>query len=51
MPFLLSADAAAARIARALRRRPKVYDFPWPMRRLLGLARWAPDWVVARRAK
>ncbi len=49
MPFLMSADAAALRISRALRRRPKVYDFPWPMRRLLGAARWAPDWLVARR--
>jgi short-subunit dehydrogenase len=50
MPFLLTADQAADRIARALKRRPKVYDFPWPMRRLLGAARWAPDWLIARQA-
>ena len=50
MPFVMSAESAAERIVRALDRRPGVYDFPWPMRRLLGLARWAPDAVVARRA-
>jgi short-subunit dehydrogenase len=49
MPFLLEPDAAAARILRALRRRPAVFAFPWPMALLMKLARWVPDGVVARR--
>ena len=48
MPFVLEADEAARRIARALRRRPKVYNFPWPMTVLMRLSRLAPDWLVAR---
>jgi short-subunit dehydrogenase len=48
MPWLLEADAAARRIVRALRRRKKVYNFPWQMGLFMKLARWAPDWVVAR---
>jgi short-subunit dehydrogenase len=48
MPFVLEADAAAARIARALRRRAKVVNFPWPMAVLMKLTRWAPDWLMAR---
>jgi short-subunit dehydrogenase len=47
MPFVMDADEAAARIVRALRRRPKVYNFPWPTTRLVKLARWAPDWLLA----
>jgi short-subunit dehydrogenase len=50
MPLLMTADDAAGRILRALRRRPGVYDFPWAMRRLMGLSRWAPDGVIARQA-
>jgi short-subunit dehydrogenase len=50
MPFLLPADAAARRIKRAMDRRVGVYDFPWAMRRLLWLAKWAPDGLIARRA-
>ncbi|MGL6096673.1 MAG: SDR family NAD(P)-dependent oxidoreductase [Fimbriiglobus sp.] len=49
MPFLLTADQGAARILRALERRPGVYDFPWPMRLLMQLSKWAPDRVIARR--
>jgi short-subunit dehydrogenase len=48
MPFLLSADEAAARIVRALRRRRKVYNFPWPMALLMRLTAWLPDWALAR---
>jgi short-subunit dehydrogenase len=48
MPFLLEADEAARRIVRALRRRAKVYNFPWPMAALMKLTRWLPDWMVAR---
>jgi short-subunit dehydrogenase len=48
MPWLLTADAAARHIVRALRRRKKVYNFPWQMSLFMKLARWAPDWAVAR---
>ncbi len=48
MPWLLTADAAARRIVRALRRRKKVYSFPWQMSVFMKLAQWAPDWIVAR---
>jgi short-subunit dehydrogenase len=47
MPWLLEADEAARRILRALRRRRKVYNFPWQLNLFLKLARWAPDWAVA----
>ncbi len=49
MPWLLTADAAAARIAAALRRRPAVYSFPKRMRLLMALTRWLPDAVIRRR--
>jgi short-subunit dehydrogenase len=48
MPWLLEADEAARRMVRALRRRRKVYNFPWQMSLFMKLARWAPDWAVAR---
>ncbi|MCA1686052.1 MAG: SDR family NAD(P)-dependent oxidoreductase [Planctomycetia bacterium] len=48
MPFLLEPDEAAERIVRALRRRARVYNFPWPMAALMKLTRWAPDWLMAR---
>lgn len=48
MPFLLTPDEAARRILVALRRRPGVFDFPWPMKLLMWLAKWAPDAVIAR---
>jgi short-subunit dehydrogenase len=48
MPFLLEADEAARRIVRALRRKVKVFDFPWPMAVLMHLTRWLPDWAMAR---
>lgn len=49
MPWLMAADAAARRVARALPRRPGVYDFPKRMRLLMWLAKWAPDRFIARR--
>lgn len=49
MPFLMSADTGAQRILRALARRKKVYDFPWPMRMLMWLSKWAPDRFIAKR--
>ncbi len=46
MPWLMSADEAARRIVRALRRRVKVYNFPWQTTLLMKVTRWLPDWVV-----
>ncbi|MFL5341766.1 MAG: SDR family NAD(P)-dependent oxidoreductase [Gemmataceae bacterium] len=48
MPFLLEPDEAARRVARALRRRKKVYHFPWATERLVKFTYWLPDWVMAR---
>jgi len=49
MPFLMSADAAARRIARLIaRRRGGVRRFPMPMALLMSLIARLPDAVVAR---
>ena len=48
MPWVLEADEAARRILRALRRRRKVYNFPWQMAWTMKLISWLPDWVLAR---
>jgi len=48
MPWLLEADDAARRIARALARRKKVFNFPWQMACLMAITNWLPDWMVAR---
>jgi short-subunit dehydrogenase len=48
MPWLMESDEAARRIVRALRRKKKVYNFPWQMRVLMWLTRWLPDGVIAR---
>lgn len=48
MPGLLTAEAAARRIVRALKRKRKVYNFPWQMALLMKLLRWAPDWLLER---
>ncbi len=48
MPWVMTADEAARRIVRALRRRPAVYNFPLPTTLLMKLTRWLPDWMVAR---
>lgn len=48
MPMTLQPDEAARRIVLALRRRPAVLDFPWPMRFLMWLAKWAPDRSIAK---
>jgi short-subunit dehydrogenase len=47
MPFLMDADEAARRIVRALRRRKKIYNFPWLTTRMMKITRWFPDWLVA----
>ena len=46
MPFLMDADKAARKIARALYRRKKVYNFPWRLWFLVEMTRWLPDWLV-----
>jgi short-subunit dehydrogenase len=51
MPWLLEADDAARRIARALERGKKVFNFPWQMMALMRVTRWLPDWLVARSMK
>jgi len=48
MPFIMEADRAAQKIARALYKRKKVYNFPWQMALLMKLTRWLPDRTVAR---
>ena len=48
MPFVMEPDEAARRIVRALRRRVKVFNFPWPMALFMKLTRWFPDWLMAR---
>ena len=51
MPFLMDADWAAKRILGALPGKPKVYNFPRRMAWLMTLARWLPDWFIARQAR
>jgi short-subunit dehydrogenase len=48
MPFVISAERAADHIVRALRRRKKVYRFPWQMSFLMRLLSWLPDRLIAR---
>ncbi|HXD88394.1 MAG TPA: SDR family NAD(P)-dependent oxidoreductase [Urbifossiella sp.] len=48
MPGLMSADAAAKKMVRAIRRRKKVYSFPARVHFLVKLSRWAPDWMIQR---
>jgi short-subunit dehydrogenase len=48
MPGLMDADEAARRMVRALRRRKKVYNFPWQMALLMKLTVWLPDRVLGR---
>jgi short-subunit dehydrogenase len=47
MPWVMSADKAARHIVGALRRRVKVYNFPWQLGLLMKLARLLPDWAIA----
>lgn len=48
MPGLMTADAAARRIIRAIRRGTKVYNFPWRLHLMVKLSRWVPDWIMKR---
>lgn len=47
MPFLMAPEKAVRKIVRALRRRKKVYNFPWQTTFLMKLTRWLPDWLLA----
>ena len=49
-PFMMEPEEAARKIVWALRRRPKVYNFPWQAHLLMRISRRMPDWVLARLA-
>ena len=40
MPWLMTADKAAHKIARALAKKKKVFNFPWQTTLLMKLSRW-----------
>ncbi len=48
MLFPMEAEEAADRVIKALRKRSKVVNFPWQTTAMIKLARWMPDWVLAR---
>jgi len=50
MPFLLPADEAARRIARAIERRPRVVVVPWQMALVAVALRAMPGWLYDRLA-
>jgi short-subunit dehydrogenase len=50
MPFLLPADEAARRIARAIAARRRLAVIPWQMAAVSVLLRWMPGWLFDRLA-
>jgi NAD(P)-dependent dehydrogenase (short-subunit alcohol dehydrogenase family) len=46
MPLLMSPGQAARLVAGAIRRKRRVFDFPWRLAFLARLSRWLPDAVV-----
>ena len=50
MPFLLPADEAARRIARAIERKPRVAVVPWQMALVAVVLRNLPGWLFDRLA-
>jgi short-subunit dehydrogenase len=50
MPFLLPADDAARRIARAIAARRRLAVIPWQMAAVSVLLRWMPGWLYDRLA-
>ena len=48
MFLILEADQAARKMARAIYRRKKVFNFPWLTTRLMKLTYWLPDWLLHR---
>ena len=50
MPWIMEPDVAVRHIVRALRRKRKVYNFPWQNNLRMKIARALPDWLIARMA-
>ncbi len=48
MFLIMSAERAARIIARAVKRKKKVCNFPWLTTRLMKLTTWLPDWLLSR---
>lgn len=48
MPFLLSTEVAAGKIARAIQRRRRSYTFPWPMAIAAHLLPFIPSAILGR---
>jgi len=48
MPLLMSPEEAARRMADAIEKKKKVYDFPWRMGVAARLVARLPDWVLRR---
>ncbi|MFO0804613.1 MAG: SDR family NAD(P)-dependent oxidoreductase [Gemmataceae bacterium] len=48
MPGVMSADAAASRIVRAVKKGKKVFNFPWRVALMTKLSRWLPDGLMNR---
>jgi short-subunit dehydrogenase len=48
MPLLMSADKAARLMARAIRRKKKIYNFPWRMGAAARVVARLPDWIRRR---
>jgi short-subunit dehydrogenase len=48
MPFLLTAEEGAARIARAIARKPRLAVVPWQMALVSVVLRNMPDWLYDR---
>lgn len=48
MFLIMSAEKAARKMCRTIRRRKKVYNFPWLTTRLMKLCTWLPDWLLHR---
>ena len=51
LPLLMSAENAAKRIVKGLRRRVKVLNFPWQTTLMVKCLRWLPEWFVARQMR
>ncbi len=51
MPFLVDVETAAQRIVRAIRKRRRVYRFPWPMAAAVGFLRLLPGALYDRIAR
>lgn len=46
MPQLMTAEYAARKIIRAIKRGTKVYNFPWRLHLMVKFSRWLPDSVM-----